>query len=200
MDNSQRPPYQNPYAPQPGQAPAPFPGQGQAPAAAPAVSQFNAGAGYAPAPGFAQQPGGSFGAPQQRWAPGQVAPGSTAPTVGDAAMEHYRMQRGRYSAWMYVVMGFLYEIAFLGLVPGIAGVAIGSAAGMRSGDAGMVGLVAGGVVGIVGSFFVFRDRWRVNEAFCSRYCAGIVNISMLYVPFIALVYANVRGVQKLFGK
>jgi len=27
-----------------------------------------------------------------------------------------------------------------------------------------------------------------------------MNISLLYVPLIAFVYANVRGIQKLFGK
>ena len=44
------------------------------------------------------------------------------------------------------------------------------------------------------------SRWRVNEAFSSRFCAGLMNLSPMYVPLISLVYANVRGIQKLFGK
>jgi hypothetical protein len=44
---------------------------------------------------------------------------------------------------------------------------------------------------------VFRNRWRCTEAFASRFCSGLANLSMMYVPMIALVYANARGLAKL---
>jgi hypothetical protein len=114
---------------------------------------------------------------------------------GDAAGEHLSMVHGRYSAWVYVVLAFMLEMAvgtFLiaaafealarALFPSLAGWAFG------------VGL-AGGLALAIG---VFWDRWRCTEAFASNYCAGCVNVSILYVPFIAFGYANSRGIPRLF--
>ena len=41
---------------------------------------------------------------------------------------------------------------------------------------------------------------RCTEAYASQYCSGVANLSLLYVPLVALVYANVRGVRKLSGR
>ena len=109
------------------------------------------------------------------------------------------MKRGRFSAWPYVVIAFLAEIVLIGLIPsGILG-AIFDAAGAPPEAAGGA-IVVGMVVGGVAAYFVFRDRWRCIEAFSSRFCVGLMNISLLFVPAIALVYANVRGFQKLAKK
>jgi hypothetical protein len=60
--------------------------------------------------------------------------------------------------------------------------------------------ISAGVVGLVGAWGTFRDRWRVNEAFASRFCSGLANLSMLYVPIVAWVYANIRAIKKLRGR
>ena len=58
--------------------------------------------------------------------------------------------------------------------------------------------ITAALAGIAGAYLVFRDRWKVNEALSSRFCSGVANLSMLYVPIVSFVYANVRGVKKLF--
>jgi hypothetical protein len=169
------------------------------------------GQGYGPPPaqGYAQQGYAPQGYPQQGYpqqqayaAPVQVY--ATAPAVasayGDAASEHLTMKRGRYSAWIYVGFAFVFQIMILGSIPGSVLGALANVAGIVPQVAWMIGLAAGLIIGVGGAYLTFRDRWRVNEAFSSRFCAGLMNLSLMYVPIIALVYANVRGIQKLFGK
>jgi hypothetical protein len=70
-------------------------------------------------------------------------------------------------------------------------------------DPGIVGIVfavVGALAGIPAAFFTFRDRWRTIEAVSSRYCAGLLNFSLLYVPTVAWVYANFRVIRKLQGR
>jgi hypothetical protein len=130
----------------------------------------------------------SFDATGARFVADRAAP---EPAVGDRAGEHLTMRRGRYGAWGYVVSAYLLESALLGAV---------LADGLRyvfhsTSDSGIptgIGMLTGAVL----VWFVFRDRWRCIEAHASRYCSGLVNLSLLYVPLIALVYANVRGLAK----
>ena len=115
-------------------------------------------------------------------------------------MEHLSMKRGRYSAWVYVGFAFCFQIGILGFLPGTLVGIVADAMGIVSGVAGIIGLCVGLIVGVGGAYLTFRDRWRVNEAFSSRFCAGLMNLSIMYVPIVSLIYANVRGIQKLFGK
>jgi hypothetical protein len=110
------------------------------------------------------------------------------------------MKRGRFSAWPYVVLAFLGQIAMCGLIPALLIGLILNVAGVRDDVMGVLVLLIGGGAGIGGAYLTYRDRWRCNEAFSSRFCSGLMNLSLLYVPAIAFVYGNVRGVQKLFGK
>lgn len=219
MNDGQRPPGYPPQQPWAAQAPTNSPGPGwgapQQPGyGAPQAPQAPYGApqGY----GAPQQPYGApppqnpYGAPppaQNPYAapyaqPG-MAMGQDASMFGDAAGEHLRMQRGRYRAGVYVFFAFLMQI---GIVVGICVAVAALIAGIGQFDddaTGIVTLVAGSV-GFCGggalAYFVFRDRWKCIEAFSSRFCSGLMNLSLLYVPWVALVYANVRGVQKLSGK
>ena len=112
------------------------------------------------------------------------------PAFGDAAGEHLMMIHGRYSAWMHVVLAFLLEAALLG-------------AGPMLGLFYLVhepGIAVGYCLGAVLAWLVFRDRWRCIEAFSSRWCSGLANLSVFYVPAVALIYANVRGIQKWSGR
>jgi hypothetical protein len=123
-----------------------------------------------------------------------------ASNYGDAAGEYLRMNRGRYSAWPYVVIAFLGQAALVGAIPAVFLGAAAHAARAPRDAATLISLTAMAVCGLPVAYFVFRDRWKCNEAFSSRFCVGLMNISILFVPIISLVYANVRGIQKLAGK
>jgi hypothetical protein len=118
---------------------------------------------------------------------------------GDRALEHLRMERGRYDAWAYVVIAFAAEAFLLALAIYLPFRSVAETLALAPDLQQALPLVVGGLFGSVGAYFVFRDRWRCTEAFASNFCIGIANISVLYVPIVALVYANVRGVKKLFG-
>lgn len=124
--------------------------------------------------------------------------------IGDREGEHLHMERGRYDAWAYTVIAFVAQIAFLGATVGwLVGKTVAWAVAGVADDpqtARTALLVAAGIVGLVGAWGTFRDRWRVNEAFASRFCSGLANLSMLYVPIVAFVYANVRAIGKLRGR
>lgn len=197
------------------QAPAPYYGQ-------PPPQQQPPPAAYDPAaysqPGAA--PHGAFGPPQGAAAgsnpfaafPAQpntatsTGGGGVQPAAarggayGDRAGEHLRMARGRYSAWTYVVIAFVMQMAAIGGLIGLLAVAIGDGVSDDGDTVDAIGFAAGAVVGGVAAFFAFRDRWRCIESFSSRFCSGVMNLSILYVPLVAFVYANVRWAQKLARK
>jgi hypothetical protein len=106
------------------------------------------------------------------------------------------MPRGKHSAWTHVVIAYGIECLVFCLIPvAVLEPVFGAVFGhSRNSDtfATVLGLLAGAVL----AWRVFRDRWRCIEAFSSRFCSGLFNLSVLYVPFIALVYANVRGLEK----
>jgi hypothetical protein len=55
-------------------------------------------------------------------------------------------------------------------------------------------------VAVATTLWVYADRWSCIEAFSSRSCSGVANLSFFYVPVIAFVYANYRGLKKLRGR
>jgi hypothetical protein len=109
--------------------------------------------------------------------------------IGDAEGEHLYAQRGKYGAWLYVVLGFLISTLFWSTPLS----AVLLALNIR---VEWIAFISGGAV----SYFIFRDRWRVNEAFTSRYLSGVANLSLLYAPVVSFVYAHVRGVKKFSGR
>jgi hypothetical protein len=127
---------------------------------------------------------------------------NTMTPYGDRAGEYMHIERGRYDAWIYVVLAFLMQAGWIGGVVGLVLNAIffSSSTGRHHGDDFAVGLGIGFLVGGVVAFFTFRDRWRCIEAFSSRWCSGVANLSLLYVPIVAFFYANARAVGKLKGK
>lgn len=120
--------------------------------------------------------------------------------IGDAAGEYRFMRRGKYHAWAYVVVSFVFEICALSAE--IYALLQYTKAG-RTPDAAILVSVA---AGILLSVWVYHDRWRSIEAFSSRFCFGAGRLSFLtahlcmgYVPAIAFFYANYRGLRKLLG-
>ena len=126
--------------------------------------------------------------------PAASEPAASKPAVarfGDRAGEHLAMRRGRYRAWSHVVVAYLLESVLLGIPVVRLSYALYPFASDDMTPA-WIGLLAGAVL----AWFVFRDRWRCIEAYASRFCSGLVRLSALYVPLIALIYANMRGLAK----
>jgi hypothetical protein len=111
--------------------------------------------------------------------------------VGDAAGEYREMERGRYQAWIHVTIAFGLEAALFTLL-----VTKGLSALFPSISWFGVGIGCGCALAAL----VYADRWRCIEAYASEWCTGILNLSLLAVPFVAFAYANYRGLQKLRGK
>lgn len=102
------------------------------------------------------------------------------------------MHRGRYSAWSYVVIAYLFESVLFGVAPAVG---LGYVLHPLTSDP-RIAIGLGMLGGAVLAWRVFRDRWRCIEAYASQFCSGLANLSVLYVPLIAFIYANVRGVAK----
>jgi hypothetical protein len=116
---------------------------------------------------------------------------------GDRAGEYFKIGHGRYSAWPYVVIAFGYQVAILAALVSTA--LIGLFHGQSETVHGtLIAIGIGG--GVAATWLVFRDRWRCIECYSSFACSGVMNLSLLYVPLVALVYANIRGLRKLRGK
>jgi hypothetical protein len=114
---------------------------------------------------------------------------------GDAARENAGIKRGRYSAWWHVHVAFFAQIIALGFLLALLLSHVGGAGMTQSRACGIAIVVA-----ILLTLWVYFDRWRCIEAVASKSCSGSLNLSTLYVPFVAAVYANYRGLKKLMGK
>jgi hypothetical protein len=125
---------------------------------------------------------------------------------GDRAGEFLRIERGQYDATLYVVLAFIIVVAALW-----APLCYGTLALLeletpfllmnRYEWTQLVEEVGTGAasVSLLIAAWIFIDRWRCIEATASRYCSGVLNLSVVYVPFIAAAYALVRGARKPFG-
>ena len=120
--------------------------------------------------------------------------------IGDAAGEYRRIPGGPHRAWAYVFVAFTFEICSLSE---IVYELLKRTRTAHNPDATILLSVAAGILLAV---WVFNDRWRSIEAFSSRFCIGsgrvallTTHICMIWVPSIAFVYANYRGLRKLLG-
>lgn len=120
---------------------------------------------------------------------------------GDRAREHLAIKRPRVSAWVHVVVAYFVETAALGLALAFVAGRVAAAVGY-TGNAGLLSApgAAGATLGALLAYLVFRDRFHCVEAVASRYVVDAAFISILWVPFVALAYANVRGARKLVGR
>ncbi len=120
---------------------------------------------------------------------------SSSPGVGDSQGEPSTMKHGKYTAWTYVYIAFLLQLAAVGFLFDLAVSLIAKSP--------MLSYIPLGIASAVAAFlalWVYSDRWRCIEATTSRSCSGSVNLSIFYVPFVALVYANIRGLRKFAGR
>lgn len=114
---------------------------------------------------------------------------------GDAARENAGIKHGKYSAWVHVHIAFFAQIFLLGVLVAVLLSHLG-ATGMPAIRAYGIAVVAA----ILFTLWVYFDRWRCIEAVASKSCSGVANLSLFYVPIVAAVYANYRGLRKLTGK
>jgi hypothetical protein len=133
-------------------------------------------------------------------APQSVLPPSDEVRIGDAAGEFRRIRRGGHRAWAYVAVAFALEICFVSF--DIHDLLQHTRAAHNPDATVLLSAAAG----IALSLWVYNDRWRCIEAFSSRFCFGsgwvallTSHLCMIWVPSIAFVYANYRGLRKLLG-
>jgi hypothetical protein len=110
------------------------------------------------------------------------------------------LQRGHYDANGYVALGAALQMAVVG---GLVGGFATAVAYRLSGGGDVNRWIFFGVglpVGFIAAIITYRGRWQRVEIYASRYCSGIINLSMLYVPLIAFVHANVLLVRDLASK
>lgn len=127
---------------------------------------------------------------------------------GDRAGEHLTMRRGKWDAKMHVFFGFLIVAASIGVAIVLTAALILEPPWTKSWlvdrqwrEAAFAKIIAPAFfVGLVLAWLAFRDRWKCIERFASRYCSGLGNLSLMYVPLIAAGYGVVRGFRKLRGR
>lgn len=118
-----------------------------------------------------------------------------AGVIGDSAGEFLAMGHGNHSGYLCVELAFFVQIGAVTYI--LTHIALLLTAGKANIDVVTLGAV---ILALTSTFFVYWDRWVCIETYCSRYCSGCVNISILYLPFVALIYANYRGLLKLSGR
>jgi hypothetical protein len=131
---------------------------------------------------------------KNRFAAG-TAPQSVEAGVGDPGYEYLRMKRCKYDAWVHVHIAFFVESVWVAFMIALAIAAVFHADATSYTILGVVTFVA-----VAATLWIYVDRWSCIEAFSSRFCSGVANLSILYVPVIAFVYANIRGLKKLGGR
>jgi hypothetical protein len=105
------------------------------------------------------------------------------------------MKRGEYDAGLHVGFAFFGEVA---IASAIFAKSLSSIVHVPARSDGILVLAAIG--GVVFTLWLFSNRFRCIEAFASRFSSGVANLSIFYVPFVVLFYANYRGVTRLFGR
>jgi hypothetical protein len=94
--------------------------------------------------------------------------------------------RGEYSAWGYVWFGFLLHGLFVG---GLSETLLKELQHLPSNEHPLWCSIVSLVLGMLLTSAIFGNRWRRIEKMASRYCCGLVNASLLYVPLIVVGYA-----------
>jgi hypothetical protein len=115
--------------------------------------------------------------------------------VGDLGNEYLRMKRGKYNAWIHIHIAFFLQTALVTSLAALLLAEVFHADVLSYTILGVATLLA-----IATTLWVYVDRWSCIEAFSSRFCSGVANLSILYVPAIVFVYANYRGLKKLGGR
>lgn len=93
-------------------------------------------------------------------------------------MEHTPDQaqaRQGYNAWLYVILA-----AYLAAIPPYL---------LLSWALPVLDGFSGAVLSAALPYWLFRGNWAEVERACGPYCSGCVNISIAYVPLLALYFA-----------
>ncbi len=104
------------------------------------------------------------------------------------------MERGEHSAWPFVFMGAaLVWLIFFFIYAGLFGALVSMV--ISSVDLGWLSSLLAAGASTFMLWFVYLDRWRVNEAYTSR--LGFGPIQFAYVPIVSVGYALSRCVERL---
>lgn len=129
----------------------------------------------------------NWGARQPRYLSKSCRVRKRTGAVGDKEGEHEEISRSNYSAWVHVWISFVLECSIFAIL-------------FRDGLRGSNGEMLAYPLAVAVGLLIYWDRWRCIEAQSSQFCFGIFNISIIYVPLIAVAYANYRGIKKLVEK
>jgi hypothetical protein len=130
---------------------------------------------------------------KNRFASGTIP--SDAAGIGDPGYEYLRMKRGKYDAWAHVHIAFFVETIMMTSL-----IALALALAFHAEATSYTILGTATFAAMAATLWIYVDRWSCIEAFSSRFCSGLANFSIFYVPVIAFVYANIRGLKKLRGR
>ena len=108
------------------------------------------------------------------------------------------MKRGKRSAWPHVIIGaVIMSLVSAFVLAGVCELIISAI--FSAHNFGVCASVMSLLLTTVFVYWVYLDRWRVNEAYTSRYVtAG--PISLLYLPMISIGYALSRAVERMQTK
>jgi hypothetical protein len=129
------------------------------------------------------------------WLKESMPPSVAQGANGDAAGEHLIMSTGKYAAGHYTVMGFGVVLAGSTY---FASTALLHLVGSHISHDFIV-LFVSFTCSIV-TIGLFWDRFKCNTAFCSNYCSGCANLSIVYLPILSAIYGIWRGFRKLGGR
>jgi hypothetical protein len=110
--------------------------------------------------------------------------------IGDTAGEYTEVPRGKYRAWVHVVIAFAVQAVLLGVL-------LAKAMEILFHAESPVAVPVGLSLGLAIAVLIYDDRWHCIEAFSSLYCTGLLTASLFVVPIVAFCYANYRGFRKL---
>jgi len=122
------------------------------------------------------------------------SPSNCRQGVGDSGREHLAIRRGKYNSWGYVELAFVGQVVLVGMLVAL----FFTVFGLRKTEDAV--LILAGSIAVPSTLWVYFDRWRCVEAYSSRFCSGIANFSVFFVPAVALVYANYRAFTRLQGR
>lgn len=117
--------------------------------------------------------------------------------IGDHLGEHLEMERGEANAWPHVIIG----ATVLGLISGFVFVglfeAIISSLFSKHNFGFCTSVLSLALTG-VWIYWIYLDRWRVNEAYSSRFVTHPATLA--YVWMISIGYALSRVVERMQTK
>jgi hypothetical protein len=103
-----------------------------------------------------------------------------------------RVPRGKYDASSYVAFAFFVQAGVAGIL--LAWI-LSSVLNVPATSYGALFLAS--LSAVLLTLGIYGGQWDYIEARSSKFCSGIVNLSILFVPVVTFSYANYHAVKRL---